>query len=80
MGSWTGTVEERWKGVLPAWLGIGAGWGGAVVLGSLLAPERLAVTIALATLAAVAAGVVITRRLLARNRRTLITTKDLRRR
>ena len=75
-----GTQNDRWRGVLPVWTGILVAGGAAVVVEVLLLDEALAMAIGVTVAVGLAVGVVVTRRLLARNDQPMITVMDLRRR
>jgi uncharacterized membrane protein YgdD (TMEM256/DUF423 family) len=63
-----------------AWIGIVLGAAGAAGLEADLLEARVALAVAGTTLLAIAAGTLLTRRMLAKARQPLITVQDLRRR
>ena len=75
-----GTGDYSWRGVIPAWAGIGVACGAAIVIEWLLLDGRLWPAVVGTLLVAVVTGVLVTRRLRARNHQPLITVRDLRRR
>lgn len=75
-----GPSGDRARGVVLIWIGITVAWGAAVVIVALVVTEGVGAAIAVTSLVALVAGVLITRRVLASQRQTLITVRDLRRR
>lgn len=71
---------DRWRGVLPAWSGIAVACGAAIVIELLLMERGLALTIAGTVLVGLVSGILVTRKIMARNQQPLITVQDLRRR
>ena len=75
-----GNGVDPWRGVGPAWAGIGVACVAAIVSELLLLDDGRALAIGGTVLAALVSGALVARRVRARNQQPLITPQDLRRR
>ena len=75
-----GTSAVQRRGILPAMAGIAVATAAAVVIELLLLDDALPLAVSATVLVGLISGVLVTRRLRARNQQPLITVRDLRRR
>lgn len=71
-------TRPKRRQLILAWIGIGFAWAASFVLSVVLLAEWVPLVLPAATVAAVAVGAIVTKRLLAHHRRASITVGDLR--